>query len=118
MAGILPHYVAESLPIPRSFFQCTLLRVRAADARDFPYRDSLCRGGAPVIHSWAKGHTTRPDAHPHDHRGATCARAVSVRGSQNVMSMARYISMAVESSVRAGSRWPVAAYSVPRPQWQ
>src|SRR5262245_18973005 len=34
------------------------------------------------------------------------------------MSLALYISMAVDSAVRAGSRWPVAAYSVPRPQWQ
>src|SRR5215475_6143660 len=49
---------------------------------------------------------------------STCASATSACGSQNVISMARYISIAVDSSARAGSRWPVLAYSVPRPRWQ
>ena len=34
------------------------------------------------------------------------------------MSMARYISMVVESSVWACSCWPIVAYSRPRPRWQ
>ena len=32
--------------------------------------------------------------------------------------MARYISRAVVSAACACSRWPVVAYSVPRPRWQ
>src|SRR5262249_52845920 len=52
------------------------------------------------------------------YRPSTCASAASVSGSQKVMSMAWYISMAVDNAVRACSRWPVAAYSVPRPRWQ
>ena len=52
------------------------------------------------------------------YRSSTCASATSACGSQNVISMARYISMAVDSSARACSRWPVLAYSVPRPRWQ
>src|SRR6516162_1077902 len=51
-------------------------------------------------------------------RPSTCASAASVCGSQNVMSMARYSAMAVDSAVRACSRWPVVAYSMPRPRWQ
>jgi len=52
------------------------------------------------------------------HRASTCARIVSVSGSQNVMSIDVYISIAVDSSARASSHWPVAAYSLPRPRWQ
>ncbi len=40
------------------------------------------------------------------HRPSTCASAASAWGSQKVMSMARYSSMAVDSSARACSRWP------------
>src|SRR5262249_9021379 len=36
---------------------------------------------------WAQGNTTRPDAHPHDHRGATWASAISAWGSQKVISI-------------------------------
>jgi hypothetical protein len=57
----------------------------------------------------------RTDSAPHDHHASTCASAVSVWGSQNVMSIARYISMAVDNSLRACSCWPLVAYSVPRP---
>src|SRR5262245_24798407 len=49
---------------------------------------------------------------------STCASAVSVWDSQKVMSMARYSTMAVDSSARACSRWPVVTYSVPRLRWQ
>src|SRR4030095_9476582 len=49
---------------------------------------------------------------------STWASVASVSGSQNVMSMNQDISMGVESAVQAGSRWPVAAYSMPRPRWQ
>jgi hypothetical protein len=38
------------------------------------------------------------------HRPSTCASAASAWGSQKVMSMARYRSMAADSSARAGSR--------------
>ena len=41
------------------------------------------------------------------YRSSTCASATSACGSQNIMSMARYISMAVDSSARACCRWPV-----------
>jgi hypothetical protein len=40
---------------------------------------------------------------------STYASAASAWGSQKVMSMARYRSMAVDSSVRACSRWLVLA---------
>jgi len=49
---------------------------------------------------------------------STCASAASVWGSQNVISIDVYISMAVDSAVRACSRWPMAVYSIPRPRWQ
>src|SRR5262249_41134421 len=49
---------------------------------------------------------------------STWASAASVWGSQKVISIPRYISTAVASSARACSRWPIAAYSVPRPRWQ
>ena len=52
------------------------------------------------------------------YRGSTCASAASVWGSQNVMSMARYSARAATRAARAGSRWPVVAYSMPRLQWQ
>src|SRR5262249_35770406 len=52
------------------------------------------------------------------YRPSTCASAASVWGSQKVISIARYISRAVASAVRAGSRWPILAYRVPRPWWQ
>src|SRR5262245_11793377 len=42
-------------------------------------------------------------------QGASCAW-----GSQKVMSMARYIAIAVDNSARACSCRPVLAYSVPR----
>src|SRR5262249_38907597 len=51
-------------------------------------------------------------------RPSTCASAASVCGSQKIISIDRYISMAVDNSVRACSRWPVVAYSMPRPRWQ
>ena len=76
------------------------------------------RWGAAVRRCWAKCLTMRPDCPPPDHRSSTCASAASVSGSQKVISMARYSSIAVDSSVRACSRWPVVAYSVPRPRWQ
>ena len=43
----------------------------------------------------------------HDHRPSTCASAASAWGSQKVMSMARYSSMAADSSARACSRRPI-----------
>jgi site-specific DNA-methyltransferase (adenine-specific) len=49
---------------------------------------------------------------------STCTSVASVWGSQKVMSMARYSSMAVVSSAQACSRWPVAAYRIPRARWQ
>src|SRR2546422_3148424 len=52
------------------------------------------------------------------HRPSTCASAASARGSQKVMSMAPYNSMAVDSSARACSRCSIFRYSVPRPRWQ
>jgi hypothetical protein len=52
------------------------------------------------------------------YRPSTCASAASVCGNQKVMSIPRYISIAVDSAVRACSRWPVTAYSVPSPRWQ
>jgi hypothetical protein len=48
----------------------------------------------------------------------TLASAASVCGNQKVMSIPRYISIAVDSAVRACSRWPVTAYSVPSRKWQ
>src|SRR5215468_8758925 len=38
------------------------------------------------------------------HRFSTSAKAISVSGSQKVISIARYISIAIESAVRACSR--------------
>ena len=38
---------------------------------------------------------------------STCASAASVSGSQKVISIDRYISMAVDNAIRAGSRWPL-----------
>src|SRR5439155_5420662 len=46
-------------------------------------------------------------------RPSTCASAASAWGSQKVMSMARYIAMAVDSSARACSCRPVLAYHAP-----
>src|SRR5215211_4295471 len=43
------------------------------------------------------------------HRPSTCASAASAWGSQNVMSMARYHSMAVDNSGCACSRQPIFA---------
>jgi len=40
---------------------------------------------------------------------ATCASAASAWGSHKVIAMARYISIAVDSSARAFWRWPVVA---------
>ena len=62
--------------------------------------------------------TWRPGSLPPVAHASTCASAASVSGSQKVISISRYISIAVDSAVRACSRWPVAAYSVPRPRWQ
>jgi hypothetical protein len=50
------------------------------------------------------------------HRPSICASAASAWGSQNVISIARYRSMAVERSARASSRRPVLAYNRPRPR--
>src|SRR5882724_6455492 len=52
------------------------------------------------------------------HHPSTCASSASAWGSQKVMSMARYSSMAVDNSARASARHPILAYSVPRPRWQ
>src|SRR5262249_1111528 len=52
------------------------------------------------------------------HAPPTCASATSAWGSQKVMSIARYRSMAVVSAARAGSGRPLLAYSMPRPRWQ
>jgi len=49
---------------------------------------------------------------------STCASVASVRGSQNVIAMARYSAMAAASFVRACSQRPVVVYRVPRPAWQ
>src|SRR5262245_59121524 len=49
------------------------------------------------------------------HSHSTCVKADSAVGSQKVMSMARYNSMAVESAARANSSRPVWRYSVTRP---
>ncbi len=53
---------------------------------------------------------------PHGHRASTCTNATSACGSQKVISIARYSAMAADSAARASSRWPVAAYNVPRPR--
>jgi hypothetical protein len=42
--------------------------------------------------------------HPGLYRSSTCVSAASACGSQNAMSIARYISMAVDSSARACCR--------------
>ena len=44
-----------------------------------------------------------------------CTSAASVWGSHKVISIVRYISIAVDNSARACSRWLMAAYSAPRP---
>ena len=49
---------------------------------------------------------------------STWASATSVWGSQNVIDISRYIFIAVDSSARACSRWPVVAYNVPKLRWQ
>lgn len=49
---------------------------------------------------------------------ATCASAASTWGSQKVMFMAWYRAMAAANSVRACSRCPVMADSMPRPRRQ
>jgi hypothetical protein len=54
------------------------------------------------MHLW-QGRLTGP-YHP-----LTCARTASAWGSQNVISMARYSSMAIDNSAVACSRWPVVA---------
>lgn len=46
------------------------------------------------------------------------ASAASAWGSQNVISLARYNSVAVDSAARACCRWPVLVYRVPRPRWR
>src|SRR5262245_60330976 len=51
-------------------------------------------------------------------RPSTCANAASVCGSQKVISIDWYISIAMESAIGACSRCPVVAHSVPRPRWQ
>ena len=52
------------------------------------------------------------------HRPSTCASAASASGSQRVIAIDWYNAMAAANPVRASSRWPVAAYRVPRPRWQ
>ena len=47
---------------------------------------------------------------------STSACAVSVSGSQNVIPISRYISIAVDNSVQACSDCPVWLYRVPRPR--
>jgi hypothetical protein len=49
-------------------------------------------------------------------RPSACDSAVSASGSQKVISMVLYNSMAVDSSVRARSRRPIVAYTVPKPR--
>src|SRR5262245_49618242 len=51
-------------------------------------------------------------------RPSTCASAASTSGSQKVIAMARYRSMAVARAVRACSPRPSFRYRVPRPRWQ
>ena len=48
----------------------------------------------------------------------TCASAASAWGSQNVMSIAWYSAMAVDSAARAFSICPIWLYNVPSPSWQ
>src|SRR4029450_8310878 len=57
----------------------------------------------------------RVEVHYHP---STCASAASACGSQNVISMARYRSMAAAMAVRACSARPVWPYSRPRSRWQ
>ena len=54
----------------------------------------------------------------HGHHASTCASAASVSGSQKVISISRYIAIAVDNAARACSCWPIVAYSVPKPRWQ
>jgi hypothetical protein len=46
----------------------------------------------------------------------TCASVASACGSQKVISMAQYKSIAIDSSASACARRPVCVYSVPRPR--
>ena len=69
------------------------------------------------VHIWAKSNATRRKRFPHQ-RPSTCTSAASVSGSHKVIPISRYSAIAVDSAPRACSRWPVAAYSVPRPRWQ
>ena len=56
----------------------------------------------------------RTDSAPHDHHASTCASAASVSGSQNVISIARYISMAVDE--RGTGLLPLAGRGIQRAQ--
>jgi hypothetical protein len=60
-----------------------------------------------LMQNWANSNATRPENASQAHRPATCASATLPSGSQNVISIARYISTAVESSTRVGATWPV-----------
>jgi hypothetical protein len=46
---------------------------------------------------------------PYGHHASTCASTASVCGNQKVISVACYIAIAVDSSARDRSRWPVLA---------
>jgi hypothetical protein len=61
--------------------------------------------GLPLV----KGKHLGQDSIVVHHRPSTCVSAASTWGSQKVISIDRYISIAVESAVRAYSRWPVLA---------
>src|SRR5207237_5088848 len=58
-----------------------------------------------------------PRCAPGDRCPSTCASTASAWSSQKVISIDWYIAIAVANAARACSRWPVMAYSVPRPRW-
>src|SRR4029453_11292909 len=70
------------------------------------------------MHAGSRGHALAPgEGDPADALALVLhniwASAASAWGSQKVMSMARYRSIAVESSACACSRWPGTAYRLP-----
>jgi hypothetical protein len=71
------------------------------------------RPAALMVRLWARDDLDGVIVPPYD---STCASVASVSGSQKVISMARYSVIAVASTVRACSAWPVLVYSVPRPR--
>src|SRR5262245_48963613 len=67
---------------------------------------------------WESGQEASDDVAYHRRLCPFCASAASAWGSQKVMSIARYISIAVVSAVWACSCWSTVVYSIPRPRWQ